>query len=91
MSSNPLSSVKIDFELPNIDDNDQQYCKLIITAQAKTNAGTGVEMEALHAVSTAALTIYDMCKAVDKAMMIGDITLDYKEGGKSGIYDAHKG
>lgn len=80
----PLSSVKIDFEFSNIDKNSI----IIITAQAKTQAATGVEMEALTAVSTAALTIYDMCKAVDKAMIIGDIALNYKDGGKSGVYDA---
>ena len=55
-----------------------------IEARVRTSAQTGVEMEALTAVSVAALTIYDMVKAVDKAMVIGDIRLMEKTGGKSG-------
>ena len=55
-------------------------------ATVKTNAVTGVEMEALHAVSVALLTIYDMCKALDKRMEISDIRLDRKTGGKSGDF-----
>jgi len=57
-----------------------------IEARVRTSAQTGVEMEALTAVSGAALTIYDMVKAVDKAMVIGDIRLVKKTGGKSGQY-----
>ena len=57
------------------------------TAQVKVNGKTGVEMEALHAVSAALLTIYDMCKALDRSMEIQSIHLLHKEGGKSGIYD----
>ena len=57
-----------------------------IEARVRTSAQTGVEMEALTAVSVAALTIYDMVKAVDKAMVIGDIRLVRKTGGKSGQY-----
>ena len=57
-----------------------------ITAIAKTSGKTGVEMEALTAVSVAALTIYDMCKAMDKGMIISDIRLIKKTGGKSGTY-----
>ncbi len=57
-----------------------------IEARVKTSAQTGVEMEALTAVAVAALTMYDMIKAVDKAMVIGDIRLEYKAGGKSGTY-----
>jgi cyclic pyranopterin phosphate synthase len=57
-----------------------------IEARVRTSAQTGVEMEALTAVSIAALTIYDMVKAVDKAMVIGDIRLVEKTGGKSGRY-----
>ncbi|GAA0079111.1 cyclic pyranopterin monophosphate synthase MoaC [Clostridium sp. CTA-5] len=57
-----------------------------IQAEVSTVGKTGVEMEALTAVSTAALTIYDMCKAVDKGMEIGNITLIKKTGGKSGDY-----
>jgi cyclic pyranopterin phosphate synthase len=57
-----------------------------IEARVRTSAQTGVEMEALTAVSVAALTIYDMLKAVDKSMVIGDIRLMKKTGGKSGEY-----
>lgn len=57
-----------------------------IEAEVKTVGKTGVEMEALTAVSLAGLTIYDMCKAVDKDMIIGDIKLIKKTGGKSGLY-----
>jgi cyclic pyranopterin phosphate synthase len=57
-----------------------------IEARVRTTAQTGVEMEALTAVAIAALTIYDMVKAVDKAMVIGDITLTFKRGGASGTY-----
>ena len=59
-----------------------------IEARVRTTAQTGVEMEALTAVAVAALTIYDMVKAVDKAMVIGDIRLAEKRGGKSGEYIA---
>src|SRR5579872_1571091 len=57
-----------------------------IEARVRTSAQTGVEMEALTAVAVAALTMYDMVKAVDKAMVIGDVRLEYKAGGKSGTY-----
>jgi cyclic pyranopterin phosphate synthase len=59
---------------------------LKITATATVNGRTGIEMEALTAVSIAALTVYDMCKAVDKNMEIGEIRLDEKSGGRSGDY-----
>lgn len=59
-----------------------------ITASCKLAGRTGVEMEALTAVSVAALTVYDMCKAVDKAMRISDIRLIHKSGGKSGLFEA---
>ncbi len=59
-----------------------------ITATVKTTGQTGVEMEALTAASVAALTVYDMCKAVDKAMEIGGIRVTLKDGGKSGRYEA---
>ena len=59
---------------------------LSVTATVKTSGQTGVEMEALTAVSTACLTIYDMLKAVDKSMVIGPIELIEKTGGKSGTY-----
>ena len=57
-----------------------------IVAEARTTAKTGVEMEALTAVSVAALTVYDMCKAVDRGMVISDIRLMEKHGGRSGEY-----
>ena len=57
-----------------------------LEADVSTNAQTGVEMEALTAVSVAALTVYDMCKALDKGITITDIRLESKTGGKSGDY-----
>ena len=59
---------------------------IAITATARTDSKTGVEMEALTAASVAALTIYDMCKAIDRAMVITDIRLESKTGGRSGEY-----
>ena len=59
-----------------------------IEATCKLNGQTGVEMEALTAVSVAALTVYDMCKAVDKGMHISNIRLTHKAGGKSGVFEA---
>jgi cyclic pyranopterin phosphate synthase len=61
-------------------------CWIEVTASAKGIAKTGFEMEALVAVTVSALTIYDMCKAVDRSMTIGDIRLVRKSGGKSGLY-----
>ena len=74
----PLDQVTVEFEY------EDERSAVSITATAKTTARTGVEMEALTAVSVAALTIYDMCKSVDRAMRIGDIRLIRKTGGKSG-------
>ncbi|HWJ03258.1 MAG TPA: cyclic pyranopterin monophosphate synthase MoaC [Verrucomicrobiae bacterium] len=65
---------------------DQQNSKVDVQAVVKTTGKTGVEMEALTAVSAAALTIYDMCKAIDKDMVIDSIRLIEKTGGKSGRY-----
>ena len=62
--------------------------RVLIEAEVRTSGQTGVEMEALTAVSVAALTIYDMLKAADKAMVIGEIRLALKEGGKSGRFEA---
>ena len=59
-----------------------------IEATCKLKGRTGVEMEALTAASVAALTVYDMCKAIDKAMQVQDVRLLYKAGGKSGTYEA---
>lgn len=66
---------------------DFENSKIDIKATVKTIGQTGVEMEALTAVSAAALTIYDMCKAIDRDMMITDIMLVRKSGGKSGAYE----
>jgi cyclic pyranopterin phosphate synthase len=66
---------------------DEERAAVHIEAEVRTSGKTGVEMEALHAVSIAALTIYDMCKAVDRGMRITDIRLHRKEGGKSGPYE----
>ncbi len=60
---------------------------MTIEATVKTTGRTGVEMEALTAVATAALTVYDMCKAVDRGMVLTDIRLEHKSGGKSGRFD----
>lgn len=78
----PLTGVEVRFEL------EEDGSRLFITARAKTQARTGVEMEAMTAVAVAALTVYDMCKAVDRRMVIGEIRLIYKSGGKSGTYRA---
>ncbi len=78
----PLASVELDFAC------DRDHNTVEITACCKVTSRTGVEMEALTAVSVAALTIYDMCKAVDRAMQITDIRLTHKSGGKSGAYEA---
>jgi cyclic pyranopterin phosphate synthase len=74
----PLTSVNVDL-LPTARGYD-------IEARVRTTAQTGVEMEALTAVAVAALTMYDMVKAVDKTMVIGDVRLEYKAGGRSGTY-----
>ena len=76
----PLSHCSLNFEmLP-------ESSAVKVVATVKTNWATGVEMEALHAVSVALLTIYDMCKAVDKKMTLGEIHLEQKTGGKSGEF-----
>ncbi|ETX14650.1 molybdenum cofactor biosynthesis protein MoaC [Roseivivax halodurans JCM 10272] len=80
----PLPVTKVAVELTP----DPDLPGLRIEATVKTTGQTGVEMEALTAVSTAALTVYDMAKAVDKAMEIGGIHLEFKDGGKSGRYEA---
>ena len=74
----PLSQVTVEFEL------DRSESAVEITATARTSAKTGVEMEALTAVSVAALTVYDMCKSADRAMRIEAIRLVRKTGGRSG-------
>jgi len=78
----PLNITSVDIKL-NLDSKKN---KVDIEACVKILGQTGVEMEALTAVSAAALTIYDMCKAVDKEMVISDIMLMEKRGGRSGVY-----
>ena len=74
-----IDNLSIDFDLSGND-------SIEITAKVKSSGKTGVEMEALVAVSVSALTIYDMCKSVDKEMTITEIYLESKKGGKSGAY-----
>ena len=81
----PLALSKVSLELTPDVLND---C-VNIEATVKTTGQTGVEMEALTAVSIAGLTIYDMVKAVDKAMVISDVRLVLKDGGKSGLFEAN--
>ncbi|MCG6557115.1 cyclic pyranopterin monophosphate synthase MoaC [Ruegeria sp. 1NDH52C] len=80
----PLALTKVAVELTL----DPDLPGVRIAATVRTTGQTGVEMEALTAVSTAALTVYDMVKAVDKAMQIGGIRVALKDGGKSGRYEA---
>jgi cyclic pyranopterin phosphate synthase len=75
-----LTHVQVDFE------PDEAENRIGIKASVRTIDQTGVEMEALTAVSVAALTVYDMCKSYDREMMISDIQLLEKSGGKSGTY-----
>ena len=77
----PLNVVEVNLEL------DENQHRVKITAMAKTSAKTGVEMEALTAVSVAALTVYDMCKSADKSLHIEGIQLMRKRGGQSGDVD----
>ena len=78
----PITRVAVDFEL------DAAASLLLCTAQVETLGPTGVEMEALTAVQVGLLTVYDMCKAVDRGMVMGDIRLLHKSGGKSGEWVA---
>lgn len=79
-----LEQCKLDFE------TDEENCMIKATCTVKVTGKTGVEMEALNGVSTALLTIYDMCKALDRGMEIGEIHLEEKDGGKSGRYIRQK-
>ena len=74
----PLDKVEVELEL------DDTECRIDVTATARTTARTGVEMEALTAVTVAALTLYDMCKSVDRGMRIEAVRLVEKRGGRSG-------
>jgi cyclic pyranopterin monophosphate synthase len=80
-----LTSVDISFKEES-QTSPEGRCSITIIATAKTTGPTGVEMEAMTAASVAALTIYDMCKAVDRGMSFGEVCLLAKSGGKSGLY-----
>jgi len=77
----PLTHVSIDFEV------DAEQSTVLASCRCETRGQTGVEMEALCAVQTALLTIYDMCKAVDRGMVIDAVQLEHKSGGKSGDWN----
>lgn len=77
----PLTHVSIEFEI------DAQQSAVLASCRCETRGQTGVEMEALCAVQTALLTIYDMCKAVDRGMVIDQVQLEHKSGGKSGDWN----
>jgi cyclic pyranopterin phosphate synthase len=76
----PLTSVDLTFDL------DANAGRINIESMARVTGKTGVEMEALTAVAAAALTVYDMCKAVDREMYITDVRLIAKQGGRSGVF-----
>jgi cyclic pyranopterin phosphate synthase len=80
----PLALTAIQVEL----EPEPERSAVAISATCRVAGKTGVEMEALTAVAVAALTVYDMCKAVDRGMVIGEIRLTHKSGGKSGTYEA---
>ena len=77
----PVESVEVHFDVPELEPERQEPIRLHIKGIARIHSKTGVEMEALTAVAMAALTIYDMCKAIDRQMMIGDVRLVSKTGG----------
>jgi cyclic pyranopterin phosphate synthase len=77
----PLTHVSIEFEIDDANNKVDASCR------AETRGQTGVEMEALCALQVALLTIYDMCKAVDRGMVISDVQLEHKSGGKSGEWN----
>jgi len=80
--AHPLALTAVDLEF----DLDEESASIGILARVRTQGPTGVEMEALTAVSVAALTLYDMLKAADRGMVIGEIALWEKRGGRSGVY-----
>ena len=80
----PLTAVNLDIQLS------EDLKSVLIEAECKTTGKTGVEMEALTAASVAALTVYDMVKAMDRGMTIESTRLLHKSGGKSGVYEASK-
>ena len=85
----PIALTRVALELDGLDASETLPDRVRCVATAETRGPTGVEMEALTAVQVALLTIYDMCKAVDRGMTITDVKLLEKHGGKSGTYVAH--
>ena len=85
-----LSGVEMEFKEDPVPD-DQNRCSISIMATVRTTGRTGVDMEAMTAVSVAALTIYDMCKSVDRELSFGEIMLVKKTGGKSGSFQRRTG
>ncbi len=83
-----LSGIDISFEIGEEENKDGSHSAVLtIKSEVRCHGQTGVEMEALTAVSVASLTVYDMCKAVQRDMIISDIHLLYKDGGKSGVFE----
>ena len=80
-----VESVEVDFDVPELEPDGKEPVRLHIRGTARITGKTGVEMEALTAVCVAALTVYDMCKAIDKQMVIGEVRVVKKTGGKSSI------
>ena len=85
-----LTGVDISFQINQEPDAETGLCTITVNATVKVSGQTGVEMEALTAVSMTVLTIYDMCKAVDRGMYFNEIGLLHKSGGKSGTFDKEK-
>ncbi len=83
-----LGNIDVDFSIQTPKDGEKngEMAEIKITASVTAAGQTGVEMEAMTAVSIAALTLYDMCKAADKGILLGEIGLTFKSGGKSGTY-----
>lgn len=81
----PIMITKCEVELTPF--NEDGKCGIYCNTTCKTTGKTGIEMEALHATSAALLTVYDMCKAVDRGMEVTDIRLLKKDGGKSGLWE----
>jgi cyclic pyranopterin monophosphate synthase len=85
-----LTGVDISFKINDVPHPETGLCSITVDATVKVTGQTGVEMEALTAVSMTVLTIYDMCKAVDRGMYFDHIGLMHKSGGKSGTFDKEK-
>jgi cyclic pyranopterin monophosphate synthase len=84
----PIALTKVSVDFTTHTASDAKPAAVCITVQAETTGPTGVEMEALTAASVGLLTVYDMCKAVDRAMSIEAVQLQHKSGGNSGVWNA---